>query len=230
MVARVLAVRQSPLTDLGRVGEAVRRRGYELAVHHPNEGESLPDPDAGYAAVVVFGGPMSANDDHLPGIRAQLKWIPRVVEAGVPFLGICLGSQLLARALGARVSPHAGGMAEIGYFEAEPTPAGAALFDAPPKVYHWHLEGFELPAGGVRLLQGERFPNQAFALGPRCYGVQFHPEVTRDIIEDWSTRSAHQLALPGAQARDHQLEAHARWDWAPAPWFHRLVDAWLPPA
>ena len=71
----------------------------------------------GYAGTIVFGGPMSANDDgKLPGIRAQLDWIPTALDSGRPFLGICLGAQLLARALGATVKPHPAGLAEIGYF------------------------------------------------------------------------------------------------------------------
>jgi GMP synthase (glutamine-hydrolysing) len=182
----------------------------------------------GYAGAMVFGGPMSANDDgKQPGIRAQLDWIPQVLDSGQPFLGICLGAQLLARALGATVQPHPVGLAEIGYFPVEPMVAGQALFDGPLHVYHWHHEGFELPAGAELLATGERFPHQAYRYGANAFGVQFHPEVDQTIMESWLVEGAEELLHPGAQSAAEQREHHACHDANLDEWFDRFVDEWL---
>src|SRR5438128_11491543 len=98
----------------GRVGALLQQRGYELHRLCPNLGCELPEDMSDYAGVVIFGGPMSANDcGSLAGIKCELDWIPKVVEAGVPYLGLCLGAQLLTRALGGRVSPHPEGKVEV---------------------------------------------------------------------------------------------------------------------
>ncbi len=103
----LLLVMQAQDASAGRCRRMLRERGYQLDYCYPQTGEPLPANMDGYAGAVVFGGPMSANDDDkLPGIRAQLDWIPRMLATGRPFLGICLGGQLLARALGATVKPR----------------------------------------------------------------------------------------------------------------------------
>ena len=123
----------------GRVGALLEKRGYELHRLCPNLGCNLPEDMSDYAGVVIFGGPMSANDcGTLAGIKCELDWIPKVIEAGVPYLGLCLGAQLLTRALGGRVNPHPEGKIEVGYVDIEPTEAGRAWFKGPMKVYQWH--------------------------------------------------------------------------------------------
>ena len=118
----------------GRVGALLEKRGYELDRLCPNLGCNLPEDMSDYAGVVIFGGPMSANDcGTLAGIKCELDWIPKVVEAGVPFLGLCLGAQLLTRAAGGQVGPHPEGKVEVGYVGIEPTEAGRAWF---PAVHH----------------------------------------------------------------------------------------------
>src|SRR3546814_19197373 len=115
----------------------------------------------GYDACFVFGGPMSANDCHMGGIRTELDWIPTVLESGKPYVGICLGAQMLARVLGGSVGEHPEGMVEIGYVEIEPTDAGRDYFDGPMMVYQWHREGFALPDSCPVLARSAVFEQQA---------------------------------------------------------------------
>lgn len=225
---RLLLVMQTRDASAGRCGRKLRERGYALEARCPLAGDPLPVGMDGYAGAVVFGGPMSANDDgKLPGIRAQLDWIPQALASGRPFLGICLGGQLLARALGATVKPHPAGLAEIGYFAVDPTPAGQAVLDAPLHVYHWHHEGFDLPAGAELLATGERFPHQAYRYGANAFGVQFHPEVNRRILEAWLVEGVDELTSPGAQSAAEQRDRHARHDAALDRWFDGFLDRWL---
>ncbi len=225
---RLLLVMQTRDASAGRCGRKLRERGYQLEFCYPLSGEPLPTGMDGYAGAVVFGGPMSANDDgRLPGIRAQLDWIPRALDSGQPFLGICLGAQLLARALGATVKPHPAGLAEIGYFAVQPTAAGQTAFDAPLHVYHWHHEGFALPADAELLAAGERFPHQAYRYGGNAFGVQFHPEVDQTILEHWLVEGAKELTAPGAQSAAEQRDYHARHDAALDRWFEGFLDTWL---
>ena len=169
----------------GRVGALLEKRGYELHRLCPNLGCNLPEDMSDYAGVVIFGGPMSANDcGTLAGIKCELDWIPKVVEAGVPYLGLCLGAQLLTRAVGGRVGPHPEGKVEIGYVDIEPTEAGRAWFKAPMKVYQWHREGMTIPDCCELLATNDTYPVQGFRCGANAFGFQFHPEVTLEMKRD----------------------------------------------
>jgi len=214
-------------SDPGRVATHLAARGWALRRCCAKLGDCLPEPDA-VDAVVVFGGPMSANDDTtLPFIGDELRWIDRVLAAGTPFFGICLGAQLMARALGATVAPHAEGTMEIGYWPIEPTEAGAPVIDSLRMVYHWHGEGFTLPAGAELLARGATFPNQMIRFGARSYGVQFHPEVTRTILERWSGEAHEHLQRPGAQCYQAQIDGCALHDDAMDRWTAHFLDHWL---
>lgn len=225
---RLLMVMQAADADAGRCRDQLLERDYQLEYCYPQAGQPLPTDLERYAGAMVFGGPMSANDDRtLPGIRAQLDWIPRMLASGRPFLGICLGAQLLARALGATVKPHPAGLAEIGYFAIQPTPMGQSLFTAPLYVYHWHCEGFELPAGADLLASSERFPQQAYRYGSQAFGVQFHPEVNQRILETWLVKGADHLNFPGAQSAAEQRKGHAQHDAALDRWTDEFLEGWL---
>ena len=223
----VLLVMHGAHSRPGQVGEALAARGIATERCCPRAGDALPENLGAYAGVVVFGGPMSANDDDLPFIRAELDWLPRVIAAGVPFFGICLGAQLLARALGARVSRHPEGLFEIGYVPIAPAAPADGLFPEPLHVYHWHNEGFEVPAGGEALATGAVFPVQAFRYGRRAYGVQFHPEMQEDILRTWCREAAHRLREPGAQPPSAQLAGHAAHGGAMHAWLDGFLDRWL---
>jgi GMP synthase (glutamine-hydrolysing) len=213
----------------GRVGTLLQARGYTLHRLCPNRGCRLPDDVSDLAGVVIFGGPMSANDcGTLEGIRSELAWIPRVVEAGVPFLGICLGGQLLTRALGGTVAPHPNGVVEAGYYRIVPTPAGDAWFpEGPMQVYQFHREGMKLPSCCEVLARSEHYPVQAFRYGTNAFGLQFHPEVTLEMKEIWTREAAERLKSPGAQPREVHLAEHDRHDPPLGRWIADFLDRWL---
>ncbi|TVQ11090.1 MAG: glutamine amidotransferase [Leptolyngbya sp. DLM2.Bin27] len=216
-----------PTSTPGRVGEGLRALGFTLDLRCPAVGQPLPATLDRHSAVVVLGGPMSANDDHLAFIRQELNWIPLVLAAEKPYLGICLGAQLLARSLGAAVGPHPTGQREIGYYPVLPTPGLPELLPSPLVVYQWHQDGFELPEGSQLLATGSIFPHQAFRYGRRAYGLQFHPEITATMVNHWTTAGADQLALPGAQGRPYHLSQHRLYGPAVKIWLRQFLARWI---
>lgn len=211
-----------------RASAQLRAMGFGTEWCSPGKGDPLPPVDGDYVAAVVYGGPESANDTEAkPYIRQEIDWIGRWADSGRPFLGICLGAQMLARALGGRVARHAEGLHEIGYVEIDPTEAADGFLDSSMHVYHWHNEGFEVPASAELLASGPVFPNQAFRYGARAYGIQFHPEVSRDVMERWMREASHMLAEPGAQSSEAQRAGCARYDAEMAVWLRRFLADWL---
>jgi GMP synthase (glutamine-hydrolysing) len=225
---KVLIVVHQETSTPGRVGVKLKERGYRLDIRRPCLGEPLPERLGGYAGVVVFGGPMSANDcTSLEFIRREIDWLAVPLKEEVPYLGICLGAQLLARQLGARVSPHPQGRAEIGYYPLRPTAEGRRLGPWPDHAYQWHREGFDLPRDAVLLAEGDDFPHQAFSYGEAAFGIQFHPEVTLAMMHRWTVRASHRFALPGAQNRAQHLSHRLVHDGAVARWLESFLTRWL---
>jgi GMP synthase (glutamine-hydrolysing) len=212
----------------GRVGALLEKRGYELHRLCPNLGCELPEDMSDYAGVVIFGGPMSANDcGSLAGIKCELEWIPRVIDAGVPYLGLCLGAQLLTRVVGGKVGPHPEGYIESGYTHIEPTEAGHAWFKGPMKVYQFHREGMTVPDCCEILATGDCYPVQAFRYEINAFGFQFHPEVTLEMKQIWTLKAAERLKMPGAQQRGVQLSMHPLYDPPLGRWIDGFLDRWL---
>jgi GMP synthase (glutamine-hydrolysing) len=228
---RILIVLHQEHSTPGRVGRLLRQRGYELEMRRPPCGCSLPEDLDEYAGAVVFGGPMSANDEH-EWLRRQTDWIGCVLSSGIPFLGLCLGAQMLARQLGACVKRHPEGQVEVGYYPVSPTEAGerfAGQIGAawPDHVYHWHSEGFDLPRGAEALASGKVFPHQAYRYGDRAFGLQFHPEVTYAMMCRWTVRGHENLDKPGALPRERQLADWYLHDPKMRLWIDAFLDAWL---
>ena len=224
MRGKVLCIVHQKGSDPGRLGCLLMERGYALDIRCPSIGHKLPGSLDEYAACVMFGGPMSANDDHLPGIRAELDWMPVALDSGKPFFGICLGAQMLARVVGGSVGEHPEGLVEIGYIEVTPTEAGRAYFDGPMTVYQWHREGFDLPRCCTLLATAQTFQQQAFRYGDLAYGIQFHPEVTLDMKRRWTTFAAHRLVLPGAQPAEAHIQGHDLHDPTVDRWIRRFIE------
>lgn len=227
MPDQVLIIVHQEHSTPGKVGAMLEARGLVLDRRCPNLGDPLPADLGGYRAAVMFGGPMSANDDHLPGIKAELDWLERTaVPSGCPLLGICLGAQAIAKVLGARVSCHPAGLVEIGYSEIQPTAAGVDFLRQPTMFYQWHSETFEIPPGAVHLAANDAFAGQAFRYGQQVWGIEFHPEMTREMVDRWcsSEKGAPKLSLPGAQAHAEQLAGYDRHAAASDRWLGWFLD------
>ena len=222
----VLIILHRETSTPGRVGNALRALGHRLDIRRPRFGDSLPETLDGHAGAVIFGGPMSANDPD-DFVRREIDWIAVPLLEQRPFLGICLGAQMLAMQLGSRVAPHLQGRAEMGYYPIRPTQAGFRICPHwPDQVYHWHREGFELPSGAELLAEGGDFPVQAFR-SENSFGFQFHPDVTYAMMHRWTTRGAARLELPGARPRHQHFADRALYDVAERAWLKRFLDGWL---
>lgn len=187
----VLAVRHVPFEGLGSIAAALEARHIRIVYADAFQDHPLSSWQSA-AGLVFMGGPMSANDD-LPFLRREMVVIGEAVKAGLPILGICLGAQLLARALGARVYRNA--VKEIGWGPVRWTEAAArdpllAGLTGPETVFHWHGETFDLPAGAEWLASSGACRNQAFRAGANAYGFQFHLEVTPEMIASWCREDA----------------------------------------
>jgi GMP synthase (glutamine-hydrolysing) len=230
----ILMVLHQEQSTPGRIGRLLFERGHPLDLRRPRFGDPLPTTLDQHAGAVIFGGPMSANDPDDFVLR-EIDWIGVALREKKPFLGLCLGAQMLARHLGARVYAHPDGRAEIGYYPVVPTTEGRAVAGAvgqpwPSHVYHWHREGFDCPPCSRTLAVGDDFPTQAIRVGPAAYGFQFHPEVTHAMMCRWTVRGHERLLLPGAQDRSRQIEGRFIYDPAVRRWLDAFLDHWLDPA
>ncbi len=223
---KVLIVLHQETSTPGRVGQALVARGFLLDIRRPRFGDPLPCTMAEHAGAVIFGGPMSANDPEAFMSR-ETDWLDVPLREEKPFLGICLGAQMLMRHLGATVYTHPEGEAEIGYYPVFPTEAGKAMMNWPSRFYQWHREGFELSSGATLLARGDIFENQAVRVGPAAYGIQFHPELTLAMMHRWTVRGAERMKIRGAQQRRDHFAGRALYDPAVKRWLADFLDLWI---
>ena len=221
---KVLTFRHVPFEDLGHIAPLLVERGIGCDyadLYQPG----APGPDiSGYAGLIFMGGPMSVNDP-LPYLARERALIARAAERSQPMLGICLGSQLIARSLGAAVRRNP--RKEIGWFDIHFTRSAVedALFrgiPGPETVFHWHGETWELPPGAELLASSEACANQAFRAGRGIYGLQFHLEVTPAMIADWQAQDENcgdvcELSAPldpyahSSRQRELSAQVFGRW-------------------
>lgn len=227
-MSKILIILHQENSSPGRVGLALEARGYSLDIRRPRFGDALPSTMSEHAGAVIFGGPMSANDND-DFLKTETDWIGIPLKENKPYLGLCLGAQMLARHLGARVYKHAEGRVEVGYHPIRPTTIGAEMMSWPERVYQWHNEGFDCPHGATLLAEGDEFPVQAVRVGAAAYGLQFHPELTHAMMYRWTVRGAHRFSSPGAQDRDQQLALRYEYDPPLVQFLGTFLDLWLHP-
>jgi GMP synthase (glutamine-hydrolysing) len=226
---KILVLLHQEHSTPGRIGRLLRGLGAELDIRRHSLDEPLPQTLEEHDGVVVFGGPMSVNDD-CAWICRQIGWLNTPLKEEKPFLGICLGAQMLTRALGARVFTYPDQRAEIGYTPIRPTAAAGRLCAEPfpHVVYQWHRDGFDLPDGAELLAEGgETFPIQAYRYRGKAVALQFHPEVTFQMMCRWTVRGHERLSLPGAQPRERHLEGWYQFDSAVERWLAAFLPGWM---
>ena len=229
----VIAITHDPDDARNRCTDWLESAGYRLAIACPAAGDAIPAIDDKTAGAVVFGGKYDVKmQTELSFLRDELRFIEQALKQDLPFLGICLGGQLLAHALGEDVDLHPEGYAEYGYYDLTPTAEGAAVFGPSLKVLQSHWHGwYETPAGATRLAYTENFPQQAFRYGNNAYAIQFHPEATRATLERWiGRRPAERYALKGTHLPDRQLTDNLAYDAALGQWFGNFLSGWIAPS
>jgi GMP synthase-like glutamine amidotransferase len=217
----VLVVENWPHATLGLVGDALAEAHAACHVARTHEGQALPGSARDFDALVLLGGAQDALDDaNYPFLRDEMALVRSFAEADRPVLGICLGAQIVARAFGAR--NILGRPIEFGWHPVRTTARGradpvlSAIGEAAP-TFHWHLDTFTLPRGAVHLAASDQTSNQAFRIGRAVYGIQFHFEVDRPMVETWNDVYAEEIRDfdPGwferhpAEAEKHGLAADA---------------------
>jgi GMP synthase (glutamine-hydrolysing) len=222
----ILIVLHQEHSTPGRVGHSLSQLGFPLDVRRPRFDQPLPETLSEHAGAVIFGGPMSANDAD-DFIHREIDWISVPLKEQKPFLGICLGAQMCARALGGRVFAHPKGQVEVGYYPIRPTKAGLDVVDQwPEQVYQWHREGFDLPVGAELLAEGDVFAVQAFRFG-KSYALQFHPDVTHLMMHKWTTRGHERMGMPGARPRETHFADRAVYDYSARAWLGAFLERWI---
>lgn len=196
-----------PFEGLGSIESWLKARDHEISSTRLYASERLPELD-GFDLLILMGGPMSVNDEtDYPWLVDEKRFVRAAIEAGKLVLGICLGAQLIASSLGARVYPNQ--FKEIGWFPIRGVPSSeTGLFDFPSslEVFHWHGETFDLPPGATRIASSEVCENQAFQLGESVIGLQFHLETTLQSAQEIVTNCRDELIdVPYVQSEQEIL-------------------------
>lgn len=188
-MARILVFQHVAAEPLGTLDPLIRRRGHRIRfVNFERHPDAQPRVEK-YDGLVILGGPMNVDQaDRYPHISTEARAVEKALKLDKPVLGICLGAQILAHALGSRV--YASEQAEIGWYPLTPTPAATsdpvlAPLPAQQPMFQWHSCTFDLPDGGELLATGHHCVNQAFRYGQSGYGFQFHMEMDRALVRRW---------------------------------------------
>ena len=209
---KVLVVKNIGIEGPGSLGSFLREAGCEIEQVDLQAGDQMPRDAQNYGLAVILGGPMNCyEEEKYPFLRDELSFIDKCVKENVKVLGLCLGAQLIARALGASVEKNS--KKEIGWYDLQLTDHGknSPLFSGLPdsfKAFHWHGDRFDIPAGGVRLAQSALCENQAFIYENRALAFQFHLEIDGRDIGNWCVEYREELQREnGENALEQMLEA-----------------------
>ena len=181
---KALLIVHQKRSDPGIIGQKLIDRGYQLDIRRPVLREGLPSSMEEHDLAVIFGGPMSINDVNLKFIKQEIDWIDIVLKSNKPFLGVCLGAQMLVKNLGGEVKKNTDNEYEIGFFDIIPTEEGSKIFEKQKTFFQWHNEGFKVPNDCCILAKGQKFTQQAFKY-KNSFGLQFHPEVNINLHLRW---------------------------------------------
>lgn len=220
----VLFIKHIDIEGPDTFGEFFKRRGRTIRTVDLYRQGFLPEDTRGIDAVISLGGPMNVyEEEKYPFLKAEREFIKKVLSEEIPFMGICLGSQLLAKACGAKVtlSPKK----EIGFFQAHLSGDGQkdGLFEGLQErleVFQWHEDMWELPSGATLLASSPGCPHQAFKVGPCAYGIQFHMEVTEPTIREWieeyfTGKNAYEMGQKEKILKDYSEHKNS---------FHRMAE------
>jgi len=215
----ILVLRHEPFEHLGHFADRLN----EATIPFVYKDLGTPLSLDGCTGLIIMGGPQSANDPD-PGLAGEMRLIGEAVEKGVPTLGVCLGAQLIAKTLGARVYRNPAkeiGWAPVYFTEDAKLDPLFGGFASPTTFFHWHGETFDLPEGARWLACSDLCRHQAFRYGTNVYGVQFHPEIQPEMIVDWSAQPANcgDVESLGAPIDPHAVDS--------APLARTVLDAWL---
>ncbi len=225
-MTRIHCIEHVPFETPGCIADWVVERGHSFASTRVYAGDRYPALEA-FDALVVMGGPMGVHDaDVYPWLVEERQLIERAVDSDKHVLGVCLGAQLLASALGARV--YRNRFKEIGWFPMHATEAGVTAWNLPRKLlaFHWHSDAFELPSGAMHLAKSDGCEHQMFALGTKVVGVQLHLEMTRDGVAELARHCGDDIGEgPYIQSAAKMLAKDA---FAPAhACLHTVLDRWI---
>lgn len=194
----ILVFQHDPLEELGIFAPVLEKHGLSFRYLRLFQDEMPAEDWEGVKALVILGGPMNVYEEaRYPFLRWEKTIVRTAIKAGIPLLGICLGAQLIAAAMGAEV--YRGNLKEIGWYPISITAEGQlgsllGYLPEKPTVFQWHGDGFDLPKGAQRLASSLHYDNQAFRIGRYVYGLQFHLEVTAEMIERWIAHHSRDLA------------------------------------
>ena len=197
-MSEFLVLQHIECEDLGTIANAMSQRGIGYKYVRLFDGEPVPSDPGNYSGMIILGGPMNVyEEDKFPYLKDEDILIKKAVKNDMPVLGICLGGQLIAKATGAKVKK--GTKKEIGWYDLKLTKDSRQdkVFNSLPgtiKVFQWHGDTFDIPDGAVHLAGSELFSNQAYRVGSSIYGLQFHLEVTQEMINRWISEYEEELS------------------------------------
>jgi len=209
----ILVIQHVEYEGLGIIEEILQKRGFEFELIISTK-NNIPKSARNYSAIIIMGGPMGVYEQSLyPFISDEIRLIKNCFDENIPVLGVCLGAQLVASAAGAKV--YKGNQKEIGWYNLKLTEEGKSdfLFRGLPEefpVFQWHGDTFDIPDNCTNLASSDLFPNQIIKVGENVYGLQFHLEVTEEMIKNWIMINDEELKSVKSYINIEDLSKHTR--------------------